>query len=84
MTTLTYQHRNGHREIIEFPWEDAVRRNLEAFADAIEAGTEYPFTDAQKMGNIAVLEAICQSAIKNIPVRVENIEIRPRPIAVSA
>jgi hypothetical protein len=36
------------------------------------------------MGNIAVLEAICQSAIKNIPVRVENIEIRPRPIAVSA
>jgi predicted dehydrogenase len=84
MTTLTYQHRNGHREIIEFPWEDAVRRNLEAFADAIEAGAEYPFTDAQKTGNIATLEAICQSALKNIPVHVESSEIRTRPIAISA
>jgi predicted dehydrogenase len=85
LTTLTYQNRNGHAEIIEFPWEDAVRKNLEAFGDAIASGAEYPFTDAQKIGNIATLEAICQSAANNVPVRIESSTgARSRPIAVSA
>lgn len=85
MTTLTYQHKSGLREVVEFEWEDAVRKNLEAFADAIAEGAIYPFTDAQKVDNIAVLEAICRSAIENVPVRVESRpEARLRSVAASA
>lgn len=85
LTTLTYQHRNGHQDVIEFAWEDAVRRNLEAFADAINIGTRYPFTDAQKIANIATLEAICLSASGNRPVQVDHgATARPRPVAVTA
>jgi len=84
-STLTYQNRNGYRDVIEFPWEDAVRKNLEAFADAIESGTRYPFTDAQKIANIATLEAICVSAAHNTPVRIDGVSVnRPRPLAMTA
>lgn len=46
----------------EFPWEDAVVRNLEAFAAAIAGTAEYPFTPEQMVHNIEVLEAIARSA----------------------
>jgi predicted dehydrogenase len=85
LTTLTYQHRNGHHDIIEFPWEDAVRRNLEAFADSIESGMRYPFIDVQKIANIATLEAICRSAAENRPVQIEGPAVaRPRAVAMTA
>jgi predicted dehydrogenase len=85
LTTLTYQNRNGHTDQLEFGWEDAVRTNLEAFADSIRNGAEYPFTDAQKVANIATLEAICQSAAGNMPVRIEaTAGARLRPVAASA
>ena len=45
-----------------FNWTDAVTANLEAFAAAIWGEAPYPFTDAQKVHNIEVLEAIVQSA----------------------
>ena len=45
-----------------FDWTDAVTANLEAFAAAIRGEAPYPFTDAQKVHNIEVLEAIVQSA----------------------
>ncbi len=69
-TTLIVQHKDGRRESREFAWEDSVRLNLEAFVAAIETGTDYPFTDAQKIGNIAVLEAISRSVAENRPVEV--------------
>ncbi|MFC4171087.1 Gfo/Idh/MocA family protein [Microvirga sp. GCM10011540] len=82
LTTLTYQHRNGYHDTIEFPWEDTVRRNLEVFADAVENGTRYPFSDGQKVANIATLEAICISAASNMPVPVESASgARTRAIA---
>lgn len=85
LTTLTYQNRNGHRDTLEFPWDDAVRRNLEAFAEAIENGTRYPFTDAQKIANIATLEAICISAAENRPVEIDGTtNARSRPVVVTA
>ncbi|MEO1306603.1 MAG: Gfo/Idh/MocA family oxidoreductase [Pseudomonadota bacterium] len=43
-------------------WEDAVVHNLEAFATAIAGTAPYPFTPAQMMHNIEVLEAIARSA----------------------
>ena len=45
-----------------FDWTDAVTANLETFAAAIRGEAPYPFTDAQKVHNIEVLEAIVQSA----------------------
>ncbi len=52
------------RDIVrrEFAWEDAVVRNLEAFAAAIAGTAEYPFTSEQMVHNIEVLEAIARSA----------------------
>ena len=46
----------------ELEWEDAVVRNLEAFADAIAGDAPYPFTTNQMVHNIEVLEAITRSA----------------------
>jgi predicted dehydrogenase len=61
-SSLTLQHADGRREVREYAWVDTVRANVEAFARAIEGEAPYPFTDAEKIGNIAVLEAICRSA----------------------
>jgi predicted dehydrogenase len=84
-TTLTYQHRNGYRDVIEFPWEDTVCRNLESFADAIERGTRDPVTDAQTIAERAAREAICASAAGNMPIRIESSsEVRLRPVAATA
>jgi predicted dehydrogenase len=68
---LTLQHQDGRRETRRYEWTDTVRANLEAFAEAVAGGEPYPFTDAQKIGNIAVLEAICRSAATNAMVRID-------------
>ena len=47
-----------------------MRDNLEAFARAAEGKGAYIFTDAQKIGNVAVLEAVYRSAAGNAPVEV--------------
>jgi predicted dehydrogenase len=70
---LALQHRDGRRETRTYEWVDTVRLNLEAFARAIDGGAPYPFTDAERMGNIAVLEAICRSAASNAPVRIDSL-----------
>jgi len=38
-----------------------VAASLEAFAAAVAGKDEYPFTREEKIGNIAVLEAIARS-----------------------
>lgn len=68
-TTMTVQYRDGRRDVREFAWEDTVRAGLETFARAIE-GAPYPFSDAQKVGNVAILEAVCRSVAANAPVQV--------------
>ncbi|NNM70958.1 Gfo/Idh/MocA family protein [Enterovirga aerilata] len=68
--TFTVHYRDGRRETRDYEWLDSVRTGLETFARAIAAGAPYPFTDAQKIGNVAVLEAICRSAAENAPVPV--------------
>lgn len=50
------------QETRTFEWTDAVTANLEAFAAAIRGEAEYGFTDAEKIHNIEVLEAIVRSA----------------------
>ena len=46
----------------DYNWEDAVTANLEAFAHAAEGRASYPFTNAEMVHNIQVLEAITRSA----------------------
>jgi predicted dehydrogenase len=71
--TLTLQRRDGRRETVTYEWTDAVRANLESFARAAEGKGEYPFTDEQKIANIAALEATCRSAATNAPVRTAGV-----------
>lgn len=72
-STLVLQHRDGRTQTRRYEWVDTVRMNVETFARALEGGAPYPFTDAEKIGNIAVLEAICRSAQSGAPVRIEGI-----------
>jgi predicted dehydrogenase len=66
--TLTVMHRDGHRDVRDYEWTDTVRANIETFARAATGATDYPFTDEEKVGNIAALEAICRSAASGAPV----------------
>lgn len=68
--TLTVQHADGRRETRDLAWIDTVRENVELFAKACAGHAVYPFTDVQKIANIAALEAICRSAATNMPVPV--------------
>ena len=52
-----------------FKHADTVRANLEAWADAVEGGTPYRFTRAQKLHNVEILEAIVASAKAGTAVR---------------
>jgi len=72
-STLVVQHRDGRTETRRYEWVDTVRMNVETFARALEGGAPYPFTDAEKIGNIAVLEAICRSAQSGAPVRIGGV-----------
>lgn len=72
-STLVLQHRDGRTETRRYEWVDTVRMNVETFARALQGGAPYPFTDAEKIGNIAVLEAICRSAASGAPVRIGGI-----------
>ena len=66
--TLTLCRAGGTPEDRQFAWTDTVRANLEAFADAVAGRAPYPFSDAEKVANIALLEALCQSAETGRPV----------------
>jgi predicted dehydrogenase len=72
-SVLTLQHADGRTETRRYEWVDTVRANVEAFAQAAEGSAPYPFTDAEKIGNIALLEAICRSAAGNALVRVDPV-----------
>jgi hypothetical protein len=48
--------------VTTFDWTDSVRANLDQFAQSIRGVQAYCFTDAQKIGNIAVVEAVVTSA----------------------
>ena len=70
--TLAVQLRGGERTTEEFPFENAVLHNLHAFARAVRGEAPYPFTDAEKIANVAVLEAVRHSVETGAPVRLNN------------
>lgn len=68
--TLTLQRSGAEPIRREYQWRDTVRANVESFADAIAARASYPFTDAEKIANIAILEAVTRSATQGAAVAV--------------
>ena len=68
--TLAVHYRDGRRDQRDYPWLDTVRANIEAFGRAVRGEAAYPFTDEEKIGNIATLEAICRSAATGAPVKI--------------
>lgn len=68
-STLTVQVTGKAPQVTTFDWTDSVRANLEQFAQSIRGEQSYAFTDAQKIGNIAVVEAVVTSAAEGRAVR---------------
>ena len=61
----------GEVQSTTYAWEDTVRLNFDAFAEACLGGAPYPFTTEEKLQNIAVFEAICMSAESGKPMEIE-------------
>ncbi|MCZ6476375.1 MAG: Gfo/Idh/MocA family oxidoreductase [Gammaproteobacteria bacterium] len=53
--------KDGVQHTRTFDAKDPVRANLEEWADAVTNGAKYRFSDDQRIGNVAVLEAITKS-----------------------
>ncbi len=53
--------KDGVQHSETFPPKDPVRANLEEWADAVRNGGNYRFSDDQRIGNVALLEAIAKS-----------------------
>ena len=56
---------NGQVERIEFPKIDAERAELEAFADAVQGGAEFPVPLDEVVHGIAAMEAAIRSAARD-------------------
>ncbi len=69
-TRFSLSREEGKIDTRMMDWEDTVRLNLDAFADACFGGAPYPFTNEEKIQNIALFEAICQSAERGQPVSI--------------
>jgi predicted dehydrogenase len=60
-THLITCEKDGVQHSQTFPAKDPVRANLEEWADAVLNGGDYRFKDEQRIGNVALLEAIAKS-----------------------
>lgn len=72
-TRVTVSRTGQERSVKELAFVDTVRANLDAFADAVTGRAPYPISREEKLGNIAVMEAIVQSARSGEPIRVPAI-----------
>jgi len=70
VTTLTFCKKGGMPEIRKMATSNTVLDNLESFADAITGRREYIQTQKEMVENIALLEAVTQSAISGKLVKV--------------
>ena len=68
ITRLTISKSEQPIQIHEFDYQDTVRANLEAFAEAVLNDTPYPITTEEKLGNILTMEAIAKSASSGKPI----------------
>lgn len=59
---LTFQPKGGERETLSLPDADALRDEVETFADAMAGAGAFPVTVEQAVHGVAVLEAMAKSA----------------------
>lgn len=62
------RRKGGEPVLRELPSINSVIANIHAFAAAVAGEAPYPFTTEEKIGNIAVLEAISRSVKSGLPV----------------
>lgn len=62
ITTFTMARCGEEPVTQDIAWKDTVVVNLESFADAVARRNPYPWSDEDLVGNIALYEAIVQSA----------------------
>lgn len=62
VTRLTVSRTGEARAVHELAYVDTVKINFEAFADAVAGIAPYPISAEEKLGNIAVMEAVIHSA----------------------
>ena len=69
---FTVRRKGGEPVSRELPSINSVVANINAFAAAVVGEADYPFTREEKIGNIAVLEAIALSVKSGLPVTVSS------------
>lgn len=70
---LTVVREGGGRTVTELEPVNTVLKNFESWADAVAGQGTYRFSDAQKVHNIEVLEAITRSAESGATVRIAEL-----------
>jgi predicted dehydrogenase len=67
-TRLVVRSRGGASEVRDLPARDSLRAELDAFADAVDAGAPYPITPREMVDTIEAFEAITRSLSLGQPV----------------
>lgn len=70
-TDLFISRKEGEITQTTYDYIDTVKVNFNAWGDAIRGKAPYPFTNDERIQNIAVFEAICQSAASGQPVDIK-------------
>lgn len=73
VTKLTLAQTGREKVVKDLEYIDTVRLNLDAFADAVNGIAPYPMSTADKLGNIAVMDAIVESVRIGQPVQVAKV-----------
>ena len=71
-THMTVSITGGKRTHRVYKPRDTVKMNFEAWADAVAGKKKYMFTDVERIGNVAVLEALVKSTRSGKRERVRN------------
>jgi len=80
ITRLGICRSGGPPETRELAWIDSVGANLDAFASAVEGRADYPLSNAEKLENITVFEALVASVNAGAAVRVADIRAAGEPL----
>jgi predicted dehydrogenase len=68
-TDLVLRHGGAESQRLSFPPVDAIRANLEAFADAVAGRAPYPISTSEMLDTVAAFEAIAEAAKSDGQVR---------------
>ena len=70
---LTWRGMDEEIHTRTFKWQDTVTQNMNAWADAVAGRGDYPFTHAQLLHNVEILEAIVKSIEQGTPIHIRDL-----------